>query len=437
MAVHRFKGARHGPATHPRRSTLSAVVELRQYTLHPGRRDELIELFEREFIEPQEACGIRVLGQFRDLDDPDRFVWMRGFRDMAARAGALPRSTAGPVWQRASRRRQRHHGRQRQRAAAAPRRRHQRPGAAARRPRSRSPSYLLRARRRRRLRSRLRRGAWRRPWPPPAARRSRASSPRQRRTTSRACRCAKASRPRQLRRLRRRRRPRARAVARSPPRPPSPRSRRACRPTWRRRLSACACSRLHYSGSDAASPAATSTTSTSCPAAGHRQPPPAHARRRLHDVGRVRRHERSTRAPRRHRQQRRERLPGARLLRHDRARVRPRDAADGPSTGSTVCRAAWRRPSSAASTATAASSLATMSTASGRCAWCSPGPAAAPTRALGASLFLRRRPLVGDQLDHGAQSIVRFSVSVICVPSMSWPCTTIWCAPGDSGLNMR
>ena len=33
------------------------VLELRQYTLHPGRRDELVALFEREFVEPQEAAA--------------------------------------------------------------------------------------------------------------------------------------------------------------------------------------------------------------------------------------------------------------------------------------------------------------------------------------------------------------------------------------------
>jgi hypothetical protein len=66
------------------------VVELRDYTLHPGQRDTLIELFEREFIETQEALGMRVLAHFRDLDDPDRFVWFRGFVDMAARGEALP-----------------------------------------------------------------------------------------------------------------------------------------------------------------------------------------------------------------------------------------------------------------------------------------------------------------------------------------------------------
>jgi NIPSNAP len=75
------------------------VVELRQYTLHAGRRDALIELFEREFIEPQEALGMRVIGPFRDLDADDRFVWLRGFRDMAGRAASLAAFYGGPVWQ--------------------------------------------------------------------------------------------------------------------------------------------------------------------------------------------------------------------------------------------------------------------------------------------------------------------------------------------------
>jgi hypothetical protein len=77
-----------------------AVVELRRYTLHPGRRDALIELFDREFVEPQEALGMTVMGQFRDLDDADRFVWLRGFRDMAARRTALGAFYDGPVWRR-------------------------------------------------------------------------------------------------------------------------------------------------------------------------------------------------------------------------------------------------------------------------------------------------------------------------------------------------
>jgi len=79
-------------------STYSPIVELRRYTLHPGRRDDLIELFEREFVETQEAVGIQVIGQFYDLDDPDQFVWLRGFNDMSAREGSLHAFYSGPVW---------------------------------------------------------------------------------------------------------------------------------------------------------------------------------------------------------------------------------------------------------------------------------------------------------------------------------------------------
>ena len=75
------------------------VVELRQYTLHPGRRDILIALFDREFVETQEATGMKVIGQFRDLDNPDRFVWLRGFRDMELRAAGLAAFYSGPAWQ--------------------------------------------------------------------------------------------------------------------------------------------------------------------------------------------------------------------------------------------------------------------------------------------------------------------------------------------------
>ena len=74
------------------------VLELRQYTLHPGRRDVLIELFEREFVESQEAVGIELVGTFRDLDRPDRFVWVRAFPDMPSRAASLQAFYGGPIW---------------------------------------------------------------------------------------------------------------------------------------------------------------------------------------------------------------------------------------------------------------------------------------------------------------------------------------------------
>lgn len=74
------------------------AIELRQYAMKPGRRDELITLFEREFVETQEAAGIRLIGLFHDLDRPDRFVWMRGYPDQAAREPALDAFYSSNHW---------------------------------------------------------------------------------------------------------------------------------------------------------------------------------------------------------------------------------------------------------------------------------------------------------------------------------------------------
>jgi len=75
-----------------------AVLELRDYTMQPGRRDELITLFERAFIEAQEAVGARVVAHWRDLDRDDHYVWLRGFVDMSARREALTAFYTSPVW---------------------------------------------------------------------------------------------------------------------------------------------------------------------------------------------------------------------------------------------------------------------------------------------------------------------------------------------------
>ncbi|CAN7615515.1 NIPSNAP family protein [Mesorhizobium sp. LjRoot246] len=76
----------------------SPVVELRQYTLKPGRRDTLIDIFDGRLIEGQEDAGMTIIGQFRDIDRPDMFVWMRGFNGMVARKNALAEFYGGPVW---------------------------------------------------------------------------------------------------------------------------------------------------------------------------------------------------------------------------------------------------------------------------------------------------------------------------------------------------
>lgn len=80
-------------------TTCCAVLELRQYTLKPGQRDVLIGLFDDKFVAGQEAAGMTVVGQFRDLDAADRFVWLRGFAGMPQRKLASEAFYGGPVWQ--------------------------------------------------------------------------------------------------------------------------------------------------------------------------------------------------------------------------------------------------------------------------------------------------------------------------------------------------
>ncbi|TIM40388.1 NIPSNAP family protein [Mesorhizobium sp.] len=76
----------------------SPVVELRQYTLKPGRRDTLIDIFDGHLIKGQEAADMTIIGQFRDLDRPEMFIWLRGFDGMEARKNALTAFYEGPVW---------------------------------------------------------------------------------------------------------------------------------------------------------------------------------------------------------------------------------------------------------------------------------------------------------------------------------------------------
>lgn len=80
-------------------ATPHGVLELRQYKIIPGRRDEMIALFERHFVDSQDALGMRIVGTFRDLDDPNRFTWLRTFPDMATRERQLNAFYFGPVWQ--------------------------------------------------------------------------------------------------------------------------------------------------------------------------------------------------------------------------------------------------------------------------------------------------------------------------------------------------
>lgn len=65
------------------------IVDVRDYRMVPGKLDLLLERFEDLFLDEQERLGAQILAIFRDAEDPDRFVWLRGMPDMATRQRVL------------------------------------------------------------------------------------------------------------------------------------------------------------------------------------------------------------------------------------------------------------------------------------------------------------------------------------------------------------
>jgi hypothetical protein len=74
------------------------VLELRNYLLKSEVLEHFIDYFEQHFISSQEKLNMRVLGQFRLLGQPNRFVWLRGFSDMQTRHDSLREFYGGPIW---------------------------------------------------------------------------------------------------------------------------------------------------------------------------------------------------------------------------------------------------------------------------------------------------------------------------------------------------
>lgn len=80
-----------------------SLFELRNYATTPGRRDALIDMFERRFLDAYEAGGARVMGPFEVIGNEDRWVWMRALRDAKGRGEALASFYSSPAWNELSR----------------------------------------------------------------------------------------------------------------------------------------------------------------------------------------------------------------------------------------------------------------------------------------------------------------------------------------------
>lgn len=71
---------------------------MRTYRTRPGKRAEFLEIFRTKSVPAHDAIGMRILGPFLSIEDPDTFFFMRGFPDLAARVPMKAKFYEGEPW---------------------------------------------------------------------------------------------------------------------------------------------------------------------------------------------------------------------------------------------------------------------------------------------------------------------------------------------------
>jgi len=76
------------------------IVEMRTYKLKPGKRAAFLEIFRAKSVPAHDEIGMRILGPFLSVEDPDTFFFMRGFPDLASREPMKAQFYGGELWKR-------------------------------------------------------------------------------------------------------------------------------------------------------------------------------------------------------------------------------------------------------------------------------------------------------------------------------------------------
>lgn len=74
------------------------IVEMRTYKLKPGKRDEFLAIFRRKSLPAHAEIGMKILGPWLSIEDPDTFFFMRGFPDLASREPMKAKFYEGELW---------------------------------------------------------------------------------------------------------------------------------------------------------------------------------------------------------------------------------------------------------------------------------------------------------------------------------------------------
>lgn len=74
------------------------IVEMRTYKLKPGKRDEFLAIFRSKSVPAHAEIGMKILGPWLSIEDPDTFFFMRGFPDLASRELMKAKFYEGELW---------------------------------------------------------------------------------------------------------------------------------------------------------------------------------------------------------------------------------------------------------------------------------------------------------------------------------------------------
>jgi len=76
------------------------IIEMRTYKTKPGKRSEFLAIFRSKSIPAHAEIGMKILGPFPSIEDPDTFFFMRGFPDLASREPMKAKFYEGELWKR-------------------------------------------------------------------------------------------------------------------------------------------------------------------------------------------------------------------------------------------------------------------------------------------------------------------------------------------------
>jgi hypothetical protein len=74
------------------------IIEMRTYKTKPGQRSQFLQIFRSKAIPAHAEIGMKILGPFLSVEDPDTFFFMRGFPDIASREPMKAKFYEGELW---------------------------------------------------------------------------------------------------------------------------------------------------------------------------------------------------------------------------------------------------------------------------------------------------------------------------------------------------